>query len=128
NRLPDTISTMIVNATLPENITVRGISGTYINGMAPGGTCFVDLMIDVDHKMEVGRHNCTLSITYLRIVSGSSFIMNQTLQFQINVESRHSIIDDSSAVEIVDSRWYEGSVGPNTYGAHLIVLVRNVYI
>ncbi|MEM3752804.1 MAG: hypothetical protein QXM65_07670 [Candidatus Bathyarchaeia archaeon] len=128
NRLPDTISTMIVNATLPENITVRGISGTYINGMGPGGTCFVDLTVDVDPEMALGRHTCSLGIFYLRIVSGSSFLMSQSLRFQINVESRHSVIDDSSAVEIVDSRWYEGSVGPNTYGAHLIVLVRNVYI
>ena len=127
NRLPDTISTMIINATLPENITVRGVSGTYINGMGPGGTCFVDLTIDVDPEMALGRHVCRLNITYLRIVSGSSFLMNQTLWFQINVESRHSITG-SSAIEIVDSRWYEGSVGPNTYGAHLIVLIRNVYI
>jgi hypothetical protein len=128
NRLPDAISTMIINATLPENITVRGVSGTYINGMGPGGTCFVDLTIDVDPEMALGRHVCRLDITYLRIVSGSSFLMNQTLWFQINVESRHSIVDDSSAIEIVDSKWYEGSVGPNTYGAHLIVLIRNVYI
>lgn len=128
NRLPDTISTIIVNAILPEEITVRGISGTYINGMGPGGTCFVDLTVDVDPEMEIGRHNCSLNVTYLRIASGSSFLMSQTLRFQINVESRHSIIDDNSAIEIVDVRWYEGSVGPYTYGAHLIVLVRNVYI
>ncbi|MEM3703569.1 MAG: hypothetical protein QXX79_04010 [Candidatus Bathyarchaeia archaeon] len=128
NRLPDTISTMIVNATLPENITVRGVSGTYINGMGPGGTCFVELTIDVAPEIEVGRHYCSLNITYLRIVSSSSFLMNQTLRFQINIESRHSIIDDSSAIEIVDVRWYEGSVGPNTYGAHLIVFIRNVCI
>ncbi|MEM3565971.1 MAG: hypothetical protein QXK18_03755 [Candidatus Bathyarchaeia archaeon] len=128
NRLPDTISTMIVDATLPENITVRGVSGTYINGMGPGGTCFVDLTIDVASEIEVGRHNCSLNVTYLRIVSGSSFLMSQTLRFQISVESRYSIIDDASAIEIVDVRWYEGSVGPYTYGAHLIVLVRNVYV
>ncbi|MEM1540027.1 MAG: hypothetical protein QXJ07_01400 [Candidatus Bathyarchaeia archaeon] len=128
NRLPDTISTMIVDATLPENIRVRGVSGTYINGMGPGGTCFVDLTIDVDSEIEVGRHDCSLNVTYLRIVSGSSFLMSQTLRFQISVESRHSIINDASAIEIVDSRWYEGSVGPYTYGTHLIVLVRNVYI
>ncbi|MEM2567727.1 MAG: hypothetical protein QXH20_04550 [Candidatus Bathyarchaeia archaeon] len=128
NRLPDTISTMIVNVTLPENITVRGVTGTYINGMGPGGSCFVDLTIDVAPEMEIGRHDCSLNVTYLKIVSGSSFLMSQTLKFQITVESRHSIIVDSSAIEIVDVRWYEGSVGPNTYGAHLIVLVRNVYI
>ncbi|MEM0006742.1 MAG: hypothetical protein QXR89_00535 [Candidatus Bathyarchaeia archaeon] len=128
NRLSDTISTMIVNVTLPENITVRGVTGTYINGMGPGGSCFVDLTIDVAPEMEIGRHDCSLNVTYLKIVSGCSFLMSQTLKFQITVESRHSIIVDSSAIEIVDVRWYEGSVGPNTYGAHLIVLVRNVYI
>jgi hypothetical protein len=95
NRLPDTISAMTISATLPENITLRGISGTYINGMAPGGTCFVDLTVDVDPSINVSeRHVGMLNITYLKIVSGTSFLTNQTVQFPINVESFHSYISE----------------------------------
>jgi hypothetical protein len=45
-----------------------------------------------------------------------------------NFSVQIGVNDDGSALELLDSRWYEGSVGPNTYGAHLIVLVRNVYV
>jgi len=102
NRLPDTISAVAVNATLPNGMLVRGVSGTYINGMAPGGTCFVDLTVDVDSQMDLGEKVGKLNITYLRIVSGASFLMNQTVYFPINVESAHSYI---SEVIFVEAYW-----------------------
>ncbi|MGB9778081.1 MAG: hypothetical protein ACPLW8_01640 [Candidatus Bathyarchaeales archaeon] len=100
NRLPDTISAMAVNATLPNGIQVRAISGTYINGMAPGGTCYVDLTVDIDSETEISGHIGLLNITYLRIVSGSSFLMNQTVQFPINIESSHSYISEFSLATV----------------------------
>jgi hypothetical protein len=100
NRLSDTISTMVVNVTLPNGIHVRAISGTYINGMTPGGTCFVDLTVDIDSEIEIGERMGVLDITYLRIVSGSSFLLNQTVQFKINVESGHSYISEFSLVTV----------------------------
>ncbi|MGB9676287.1 MAG: hypothetical protein ACPL0C_03780 [Candidatus Bathyarchaeales archaeon] len=99
NRLPDTISTMSVNAMLPSGIFVRAVSGTYINGMAPGGTCYVDLTLDVDPETDVGLAVGILDITYLRIVSGSSFLMNQTVSFPVNVESAHSYLSELAFVE-----------------------------
>ncbi|MDH7476967.1 MAG: hypothetical protein QHH17_01130 [Candidatus Bathyarchaeota archaeon] len=99
NRLPDTISAMSVNATLPNGIFVRAISGTYINGIAPGGTCYVDLTLDVNPETEIGLTAGTLNITYLRIVSGSSFLMNQTVGFPVNVESEHSYLSELAFVE-----------------------------
>jgi len=98
NRLPDTISAMAVNVTLPDGMLVRAVSGTYINGMAPGGTCFVDLTVDVDPEIDLKRYVGELNITYLRIVSGSSFLMNQTVQFPINVESANSHMSELSFV------------------------------
>ncbi|MEM3695072.1 MAG: hypothetical protein QXJ11_03840 [Candidatus Bathyarchaeia archaeon] len=99
NRLPDTISAMSVNATLPSGIFVRAISGTYINGMAPGGTCYVDLTLDVDPETEIGLAVGMLNITYLRIVSGSSFLMNQTVSFPVNVESAHGYLSELAFAE-----------------------------
>ncbi|MEM3055070.1 MAG: hypothetical protein QXM52_05135, partial [Candidatus Bathyarchaeia archaeon] len=99
NRLPDTISAMAVIATLPNGMAVRGVSGTYINGMAPGGTCFVDLTVDVNFSMDLGENVGELNITYLKIVSGASFLMNQAIYFPINVESAHSYISELVFVE-----------------------------
>ncbi|MEM3726351.1 MAG: hypothetical protein QXK98_05755 [Candidatus Bathyarchaeia archaeon] len=98
NRLPDTISAMAVNVTLPDGMLVRAVSGTYINGMAPGGTCFVDLTVDVDPEINLTRYVGELNITYLRIVSGSSFLMNQTVHFPMNVESVNSHMSELSLV------------------------------
>jgi len=100
NRLPEAINAMNVSATLPGEITLRAVSGTYINGMASGGTCFVDLTVDVDPKTDWSkRYNGTLKITYFKIISGASFPMNQNVSFPINVESHHSHVPELALVE-----------------------------
>ncbi|MEM1536303.1 MAG: hypothetical protein QXT10_03675 [Candidatus Bathyarchaeia archaeon] len=99
NRLPDAINAMIVNVKLPGGIELRAISGTYMNGMASGGTCFVDLTVDVDSNINLARYNGTLDITYFKIAGGSSFPMNQTVSFSISVESPHSHVSELMLVE-----------------------------
>lgn len=102
NRLPEAVSAIIVNATVPNGINVRAISGTYINGMAAGGTCYVDLTLDVGADVAGGLYKGTLNITYLKIVSGSSFLMKQTLPFPLNVETVHSYMPE---LVLVDAYW-----------------------
>ncbi len=98
NRLPDAISAISVNVSVPDGITVRAVSGTYINGMAAGGTCFVDLTLEIDSNVNAARYYGTLNITYLKMVSGASFLMNQTVRFPINIESFHSYIPELAPV------------------------------
>ncbi|MEM3442194.1 MAG: hypothetical protein QXV09_07930, partial [Candidatus Bathyarchaeia archaeon] len=45
-------------------------------------------------------------------------------EFTVQVD----VSDDSFALEVLDARWYDGSVGPNTYGAYLIITIRDVYV
>jgi hypothetical protein len=100
NRLPEAINAMNVSIVLPGEITLRAVSGTYINGMASGGTCFVDLTVDIDPKINWSkRYEGTLKITYFKIVSGASFPMNQNVSFPINVESHHSHVPELTLVE-----------------------------
>ncbi len=102
NRLPEAINAMVVNATLPENITLRAVSGTYINGVVAGGTCFVDLTVDVNLKLKPAKYNGWLNITYFKVVSGASFPMNQMVYFPINIESPHSHV---SELMLVGAYW-----------------------
>ncbi|MEM3617667.1 MAG: hypothetical protein QXK47_01160 [Candidatus Bathyarchaeia archaeon] len=94
NRLPDAISAMNISARVPNGMDVRAISGTYINGMPAGGTCYVDLNLDVDSNVVEGLYEGTLDITYLKMVSGASFLMNQTIRFPISIETIHSYVPE----------------------------------
>jgi hypothetical protein len=94
NRLTDAINAMTVKITVPDGINVKAISGTYVNGMAAGGTCYVDVTVDVDSDVAEGRYYGVLEATYLKIVSGVSFLLKQTINFPINVESVHSYMSE----------------------------------
>lgn len=102
NRLTEAISAMAVNVTVPRGIHVRAVSGTYINGMISGGTCYADITLDVDSDVAEGRYSGFLNMTYLKIVSGASFLLNQTVSFPINVETVHSYM---SELVLVDAFW-----------------------
>ncbi|MBX5321691.1 MAG: hypothetical protein QHH12_07455 [Candidatus Bathyarchaeota archaeon] len=102
NRLTDAISAMALNITVPDGMHVRAVSGTYINGMVSGGTCYVDITLDIDSNVAEGKYDGVLNVTYLKIVSGASFLLNQTVSFPINVESVHSYM---SELVLVSAYW-----------------------
>ncbi|MCX8171961.1 MAG: hypothetical protein N3E47_08430, partial [Candidatus Bathyarchaeota archaeon] len=54
NRLPDAVGGMSVTMKPPDGIVVRSVSGTYVNGMAPGGSCFIDVVVDVFPNVKPG--------------------------------------------------------------------------
>ncbi|MBS7649272.1 hypothetical protein KEJ17_06505 [Candidatus Bathyarchaeota archaeon] len=100
NRLPDAISAMTVNVGLPNGMDVQDISGTYVNGMTPGGSCFVDLILNIDPGVSAGRYYGRLDVKYLKIVSGSSFLMSQSIYFPVDVESFHSYVSEFALVTV----------------------------
>lgn len=97
NKLTERISSMSVDVTLPSGIYARAITGTYISGMAPGSSCYVDVTVDSSYP-SLGRRNGILHITCV-ISSDASFTMKQDVSFPITVESVHSYIPDISLVE-----------------------------
>ncbi len=108
NRLSDVIGAMSIIPVFPDGMEVRSISGTYANGIGAGGSSFVDVTIDVDSTVKPGQYDCWLSISYIKIVSGASFISYQNVRFQVVVESFHSYIP-----ELAISSAYWGSPNPN---------------
>lgn len=108
NRLSDVIGAMSVIPILPDGMKVTAISGTYANGMGAGGSSFVDITVDVDPTLKPGQYDCWLAISYVKIVSGSSYIGYQNVRFQITVESYHSYIPEPNI-----SSAYWGTPNPN---------------
>lgn|GEM_PF-522094 len=108
NRLSDVIGAMSIIPVLPDGIEVRGISGTYANGMGAGGSSFVEITVDVDSTIKPDQYDCWLSISYVRVISGASFIAYQNTRFQITVESVYSYVP-----ELVILSAYWGSPNPN---------------
>jgi len=107
NRLPEAISGMIIKLVPPDGITIRSISGTYVNGMAPGGSCHLDVTIDVSPEARVGRRIIPLNISYVRIISGSSYMAEQSLNVIVTIESPHSYVPE---ISLVSAYW--GSPNP----------------
>ncbi|MEM1515088.1 MAG: hypothetical protein QXH24_03455, partial [Candidatus Bathyarchaeia archaeon] len=108
NRLPDVISGMIIVPKAASGINIRSLSGTYVNGMPSGSSCYVDMTVDVAEGVNPGLITIPLNVSYIRIVSGSSFIGKQNINVSVVVESPHAYLPELSLVSA-----YWGSPNPS---------------
>lgn len=108
NRLPETVGSMAVAPRPPSGIKIRSLSGTYTNGMPPGGSCFLDMVVDVDEGVKPGLIDIPLDVSYVRIVSDSSFIGKQSISVGVIIESPHAYLPELSLVSA-----YWGSPNPS---------------
>lgn len=98
NRLPEAVGGMVIILDSLDGINVRSLSGTYVNGMPPGGSCFIDITVDVDDGVKPGKIDIPLKVSFVRIVSDSSFIGRQDLSVNVIVESPHGYLPELSLV------------------------------
>ncbi|MEM2568464.1 MAG: hypothetical protein QXT67_00770 [Candidatus Bathyarchaeia archaeon] len=119
NRLPDAVSGMIITPTPPNGIIVRALSGIYVSGMAPGGSCFIDINVDVNPDIEIGKILIPLNITYVRIVSGVSYIGEQSLIVSVVVESYHSYVPE---LRLATAYWGSPNPTPVYNGSQYVPL------
>jgi len=119
NRLPDAVSGMAVAANPPSDITIKSISGTYANGMAPGGSCFMDIFVDISREARLGAIDIPLNISYVRIVSGSSYMGKQSISIRVVIESPHSYLPELS---LISAYWGSPNPTPAYEGARYVPL------
>lgn len=119
NRLPDAVSAMIVTPMFPSGITLRSASGTYVNGMTPGGSCFMDMIIDVSSSIQPGRYSIPLHISYIKIVSGASYMAEQNTVIQIFIESPHTYIPE---LTLLSAHWGSPTPSPAYEGSRYVPL------
>lgn len=108
NRLPEAINAIIIAPDFPSGFILRSISGTYVDGMPPGGSCIIDIIVDVNSDIDYGIYIIPLNLRYVRIVSGASYIAEQKLNIQVFVESPHTYIPE---IALVSAYW--GSPNPS---------------
>ncbi|MEM4520780.1 MAG: hypothetical protein QXF23_03540 [Candidatus Bathyarchaeia archaeon] len=102
NRLPEAVGGMVIIPDQLDGINVRSLSGTYVNGMPPGGSCFVDITVDVNDGVRPGKINIPLKVFFVRIVSDSSFLGRQDVSVDVIIESPHGYLPE---VSLVSAYW-----------------------
>ncbi|MEM1586081.1 MAG: hypothetical protein QW457_01340, partial [Candidatus Bathyarchaeia archaeon] len=121
NRAPFPIGGILLYLNLPENMSSRGerTAKAYVDGpIGSLGTFTSSFMVTVG-DVKPGKYRAELIVDFILQSGGPGVRCNEKFSLDI------SINNDSQAVEFVSAGWYEGSVGSNTYGAHLFILVRN---
>ncbi|MEM3591540.1 MAG: hypothetical protein QW702_05515 [Candidatus Bathyarchaeia archaeon] len=107
NRLPEAVGGISIVIRPPNNVNVREVSGTYANGMAPGGSCFIDIAVDVSPRIRPGLIEISMDLSYVKIVSGASYVGRQSLSVKAIVETPHSYVPE---VLLISAYW--GSPDP----------------
>ncbi|MEM1515777.1 MAG: hypothetical protein QXH24_07025, partial [Candidatus Bathyarchaeia archaeon] len=106
---------------LPENMSSRGekTARAYVDGPIRSLSTFTSSFLVTVGDVKPGRYMARLTADFILQSGGPG--VRYIEGFNLNI----SVNDDSMAVEFIGAGWYEGSVGPNTYGAHLIISIRN---
>lgn len=108
NTRPEAISTTSVNASLPEGFELKGVDGTCLNGVGGGGSCTLNLHVDLGY-IEPGLYNVSLMLDYIIRSNTVTSIHKQHLSFQVPVRSPSSYLPRIRPVE-----WYWGTQAPTT--------------
>lgn len=101
-------------------------SDTCAQTLAPGGSCTATLYLDI--KTEKSYVGLVINTTYLSMEYGSFIKISRVFYETMRIESHMARENMTRAVEYITSFWLEGSVGPNTMGAHLVIVYRNNYV
>ena len=108
NTRPEAISTVSVNASLPEGFELKGVDGTCLNGVGGGGSCTLNLHVDLG-DVEPGLYNVSIVLDYIVRSNTATSIHRQEVFFQVPVKSLDSYLPKVKPVE-----WYWGTQTPTT--------------
>ncbi|MEM2281525.1 MAG: hypothetical protein QXZ68_06010, partial [Candidatus Bathyarchaeia archaeon] len=124
NRAPYSLAGINLKLKLPPGLTSRGQgeATAYIEGPVRSLATFTASFTISVGGVQPRNYNADLTVDCIILSGGPGVRRIEELNVTITIN------DDSSAIELVEARWYEGTVGPYTYGAHLIIMVRNAYV
>lgn len=124
NRWPYRVSGLKLELHLPSGFTSENgnIALAYISGPIESlATVTVDFKVSVGN-VTPGRYTAKLIADYITICGGAQIQVRDEFNVTLNVQSIEG------AVQLVCSTWYGESPEPGTYGALLLVLLRNNYV
>lgn len=124
NNLPFTLAGVNITMILPEGFSFDGKkSWTYYiaNPLQPYGSAQASFSIDVGN-VEPGRYKALVIIDYVAQTGGPGKRMVDYGEVNLTVTGM------SSPVEVVNTRWAEGSPDVHAYGASLLITLRNIEV
>ncbi|MEM4700358.1 MAG: hypothetical protein QXT74_05350 [Candidatus Nezhaarchaeales archaeon] len=124
NRAPFSVGGVLLLLELPANMSSSSgrVARAYVEGPIRSLDTLTATFTITVGDVRPGRYEAALTVDFILHSGGPGVRCVETFSVPMVVS------DDSQAVEVLSSSWYEGSVGPGTYGAHLIVVVRNNYV
>ena len=108
----DRINSLNIRALLPKGFILRGYRGTCHNGVAPGATCYVDIVIDVE-KVKPGEYTMLLEANYSMNREGAIVWTEQRLTIPITVSTPSRYVPN-----VVPIAWFWGTATPITVYEH----------
>ena len=86
NTKPETVSSISFSVSMPQQIISRGVEGTCLSGSPAGGTCYLDLYLDIDDSARPGIYVINVSTRIYKIVSNSLLSTDQVFSIPIEIE------------------------------------------
>ncbi len=108
----DAISTIDTKVILPKGFEVRGYGGTCQSGVAPGATCYLDIVVDVGN-VKPGDYVATLLVNYSIRREGTVEWFEQNIVVPIAVDEPQKYIPT-----VIPVTWFWGTTTPITVYEH----------
>ncbi|ABM80750.1 hypothetical protein Hbut_0901 [Hyperthermus butylicus DSM 5456] len=102
NTKPYVVSAVSVNPRLPAGFKLKLIEGTCQAGVAPGDSCNIRLIVDVDTAVAPGSYPASLALVYYVNSDGAVLQFSDELSFTINVVPLEAV---APRLELLSTYW-----------------------
>ncbi len=86
NTKPEAISSVAFNISTPPIISIKGLGGSCLSGVAGGGQCFIDIIIDIDPMTKPGVYSIKLITRVFKVIANSITSIDQFFEIPIEIE------------------------------------------
>ncbi|HDJ83620.1 MAG TPA: hypothetical protein ENG44_01315, partial [Desulfurococcaceae archaeon] len=119
----------IENISVPKILEVKEISGSCLRGVEAGGSCSIDLLVDVNNNAKPGDYKIKLDLLYIKNLQGAIVRLRNSISTKITIANPKEFLPK---IEVIT--WYWGIERPITVFEHqrnvpltLIIMNRGRY-
>ncbi len=109
NIRPEAVSSVSATPLLPDAFSVKEVYGTCEDGVAGGGVCTVNVVVDVSEGAAPGTYPVSLKLLYIKRIGSALVRMVQVLNSSVAVEDPRKYVPKIEVLE-----WFWGVTTPQT--------------